>query len=331
MLYHYTNANALQNIIQYSSLWLTHVRYMNDNDELFGGLDKIIAQRDRKIKIDTCFEALKQKYGGMSEERLWADAALEVDQREKLLRSDVGYGPLSAIESFKNNVCMFVCSFCQTGDLLSQWRGYASDDIGYCIEFDEELIKHALENYECSNKIRTSGILDCIYIDDKKEELIDKVSSELKEEKIETETLVEDDLLDVLDLELASDESAQEVVDLFSGSVYTVSYEKVPVVFSKALMTAVKLKNKSFIEENEKRLVIDTDGYDSEQIKHRNRAGVILPYIPFKFDKRAVKSITVGPHHHSKLASEGLKLFLKGIYSEEEMPEVIESDIPLRR
>lgn len=44
---------------------------------------------------------------------------------------------------------MFVACFCESGDLLSQWRGYGSDH-GYAIEFETSVLNKSLGALEFS-------------------------------------------------------------------------------------------------------------------------------------------------------------------------------------
>jgi hypothetical protein len=103
-LFHYTDLNGFQGIISNHDLWLTHLRYSNDEEEMLHGqrvVSDVIA-KDLKVKPNpkkTAFlAAVKQKL------------AQQVD--------------------------VYICCFCLEGDLLSQWRGYGASGSGVSVCID---------------------------------------------------------------------------------------------------------------------------------------------------------------------------------------------------
>lgn len=101
LLYHYTDLRGLQGIVESHDLWLTHSRYLNDEEELTHGLDVAV--------------------GVLKEERDAAAAGSTrrgyVEKLEALLRQPIPEG-------------VYTCSFCETDNVLSQWRGYAANGTG---------------------------------------------------------------------------------------------------------------------------------------------------------------------------------------------------------
>lgn len=101
ILYHYTSAAGLQGILESGSVWATDVAFLNDEQELRLGLDKFL----KNFK-----EQIRTKYDSEDYDRL--------------------AGSFRVWEHIRH----FVSSFSEDGDLLSQWRGYASPG-GYAIGF----------------------------------------------------------------------------------------------------------------------------------------------------------------------------------------------------
>jgi hypothetical protein len=98
-IFHYTTVSGLTGIITHRELWASDCRFLNDGTELSYALN-IFHTQVKKLKLPSLD-------GG-------------------------GYrlaGP--SLEQF----CMFITCFCEDGDLLSQWRGYGTDQ-GYALGFD---------------------------------------------------------------------------------------------------------------------------------------------------------------------------------------------------
>lgn len=111
VLYHYTNYYGLEGIVRSKTMWCTQIQYLNDFSELRHGLD-LLAKIGRKEFNGTHF-------GG--------------DETNTYINSLA-------------NARMFVCSFTEAGDLLSQWRGYTGSS-GASVSFSvEALRKQANQN-----------------------------------------------------------------------------------------------------------------------------------------------------------------------------------------
>jgi len=116
-LFHYTDINAVKAILENEKLWLTDVRYLNDSEEMHNGITVLIDYIKNQVK----------KFPDRHE--LFTLAAEYV---ESGLIGTTNYG--------LENRPVFICSFSQAGDLLSQWRAYGS----YAIEFTSDAIPHLL-------------------------------------------------------------------------------------------------------------------------------------------------------------------------------------------
>lgn len=102
LLYHYTSSVGLQGILTSKNIWASDIRYLNDAHEFVYGLDQLIPELTKQI-----VDELKNEY---------AEPALKI-----ILGAD--------------DARYFVACFCEDGDLLSQWRGYAAPG-GFSLGFD---------------------------------------------------------------------------------------------------------------------------------------------------------------------------------------------------
>ena len=139
-LFHYTSLSSASQILYSKSLWLTKIQYLNDTSEL-------------KIAFDLFKNAV--------ELRLKELITNETEKSKFLLLAK------SQIDSFKQtNLC--VASFCENGDLLSQWRAYGSGGLGVALGFSGKRLEE-LQNTGFTN------IWKCIY----RPEIQERVANDL--------------------------------------------------------------------------------------------------------------------------------------------------------
>lgn len=107
-LCHYTTLDGALGIIEGGDLWLSHLRFSNDNEE----------QRYGQRLVNAEVESLRRNpVAGVSASLLAAvQARLAAAQEQPI----------------------YICCFCEVDNLLSQWRGYAENGGGVSIEFDPE-------------------------------------------------------------------------------------------------------------------------------------------------------------------------------------------------
>jgi hypothetical protein len=130
VLHHYTSPSGLLGILKSGNLWLTDALFLNDQSEL--------------------------SYGrGLVTEVLRDRAALSGEQ----LRTIFEY----AIQDFEVapspsgiRVRFYVTSFCENGNLLSQWRAYAAS--GYSLGFDATRLKSSDSHGDSRQRIRLRRI-----------------------------------------------------------------------------------------------------------------------------------------------------------------------------
>ena len=108
-LCHYTSLEGALGIIQGSDLWLSHLRFSNDDEEFLHGLRLVTEELEAQI--------LAAQPDAERVSRIQAVQALIEKQREQPI---------------------YICCFCEHDNLLSQWRGYADNGGGVSIEFDAQ-------------------------------------------------------------------------------------------------------------------------------------------------------------------------------------------------
>ncbi len=140
-LYHYTNLAGLQGIVSGNDLWLTHVRYCNDDEELTHG-QKVVAET-----------LVAQKKANPQPEQL-----KYLELVEQLLRRPLSEG-------------VYVCCFCAEDNLLSQWRGYAENGTGVSIQFDHKEFE-SLTGADCPHGLLR--LWKVFYDDDKQRTIVSK-------------------------------------------------------------------------------------------------------------------------------------------------------------
>lgn len=126
VLYHYTNYEGANGIVTSKALWLTKIQYLNDTSELH-------------LTINLFREVVEKRAG-----------QIEDEQKRDFLK-----GASNQLESFRStNIC--VGSFCENGDLLSQWRAYGNLGSGVSLGFQGQALK------SLSNKGRMN-LWKCVY------------------------------------------------------------------------------------------------------------------------------------------------------------------------
>lgn len=115
-LYHYTDASAVQSMLERKKFWLTDLRFMNDSTELLHGIDFLT-------------KAMHLQPYGLFYDHQYANSAVEYLSTSLSLYQDA-----TRLED-----PVFSMSFSEKQDLLSQWRGYG----GYAVRFDRQCLEAA--------------------------------------------------------------------------------------------------------------------------------------------------------------------------------------------
>lgn len=106
-LYHYTTQEGLLGIVNSRALWATSIHYLNDSTEFNYTFNLLKHQLESKIRAST--------------------------KRSPALYRRV----LSSLGHLKQNVTVYVGSFTEDGDSLSQWRAYTQNGIGFSLGFKD--------------------------------------------------------------------------------------------------------------------------------------------------------------------------------------------------
>jgi hypothetical protein len=283
-LFHYTTPPATQAIIESGRLWATHAAYLNDASEL---------SHCRAILDSLCREL----------------AATEntIEGREYLRRS------VEEVASLKNERQAFVMSFCQEGDLLSQWRSYAGGATGYALGFSSAGLIHGTE----LSVPHPTGALSLVKV-------FETVNYDGDRHRKTIRALVVGVLQIMKDqLGQASDLPGPSAVD----EALSFTREHLPEY-------ETAFKNPAFCEEKEWRLVIPFRG-DSAPWSFRTRGPSIVPFLNVRLavregsraGKLPLSSVRVGPTT-PPLTEDSLRILLdRHGYSE---AKIGRSQIPLR-
>jgi hypothetical protein len=278
-LYHYTTAAGLLGILRNSTLWATDLRFLNDAQEAIYA-QELVTNAVRGMKnpvLDPGHFAYEM-----------GEAAVETfaQYREYVL---------DALNSAEFGV--YVACFCESGDLLSQWRGYGADH-GYAIELKADALATALGGLNTYPP--ATGLARVRYGSDA--------------------------AADVVSL-------AVEAVADFNLNHPGVKAEYKALHLAALLAT---IKNPGFYEEKEWRLFAAFDRYQQgpivdpvshEPTRFRSTPMAIVPYIEVQLPSDAIVTVRVGPGSSTDVREAGVRRLLEclGLNA-----TVLRSDVPLR-
>ena len=284
LLFHYTDLDGLRGILAERSLRMSHSSTLNDPAELEYG--KLLA-----------IEVI---------ERLLVDSEL-ADVREFLR------GLIGLVRSIGNSIHdLFVTSFCEDGDLLSQWRGYTQRGSGYNLGF------------RFSEHTRYSSVKPLL--ESSKPPALRKVIYE----RLRQSELVEKYLRGVIGAARAATKRGGDVLRTrLAGMQMTIQGTLTDLVLC--------FKSSSFSEEKEWRFFrLVMDSHEPEAIGFNFTQNTIRPYRPvWLFDLAngtignfPLQRLTSGPAHEAVQGKQSLRLFLRATArSDAEVPLNSISDV----
>lgn len=279
-LFHYTDAGGLLGILRDSKLWASDLRFLNDAQEAIYAL-----------------ELFKSALGDLRNPAL-EESHPSHQYSEEFGRTFEGYKRGVADELGSPKFPVYVTCFCESGDLLSQWRAYGTDH-GYTIEFNAEAIESAAEEIPGYHPDRM--LMAVRY---GREAAVQVLSTALQN--------------------VLSDTNLGHV------GVHA-HYMALRLT---AMLAAVK--HPGFSEEREWRTVIPFESYEAyarmesperNLTRFRSSSIAIVPYIEIPFPREAVVRIRVGPGRHADIRQQGVQRLLD---SRGYQAEVLISEVPVR-
>lgn len=271
-MYHYTDQSGLIGILKTWEIWATKIQYLNDTSEFSLALT---------LASDTL------------------DAAYKLNRFKK---HSWFLEMLSESIQSMERINIFVASFSEDPDSLSQWRAYGGRSSGYGIGFlSSALSAAAIENDFLLAK--------CIY----KEHLQHSLVRELVDSFLEYG-------VNVFPASLVDPDHDPKVEDILYR------FE------SQLLRTAPLLKNNHFADEREWRLVSDVFGSSHPRVSFRPGTSMITPYyrlsLSSKKIRKRVHQVVVGPTPHMRYAIASVRMCTTAC--KVECGKVIRSQIPFR-
>jgi hypothetical protein len=253
-LYHYTSQYGFLGIIQAGGVWASHTSFLNDSSE-----------------CSHAFEIAKQLVGAM------------LDYDDYL---DVFTWQLSNALHAQDTPDLFITSFSERADLLSQWRGYCPGGSGMCVGFDAAKIQEYCEQ----NGYRFER---CIYDRDSLSEHIRKLIDQCWE-------MYPQPSLGRADFAALS---ASESVTFSHGYRMAVTVGRhmdqakgaIHWFCEELAQLAPLYKNEGFHEEAEWRIVVK---HPCTMLKFRAGLSCLIPYVELNIleEKSTLREVVVGPN-----------------------------------
>ena len=216
-LYHYTSIQGLIGIIESKTIWATSIYHLNDKQELYHSIDLFL----------TALDELLEKYGIQKEDQKLGPLAAALSLATKIGNHEIGQAAflttLRKVLLFDRTLPLFISSFSEEGNQLSQWMSYCKNSPGFSIGFNFQKLKNIVDHSGNYNKI-----VKCIYNVNDQKEKVDEFSSTVIDPEVKFLTGSEDSKL---------------------------IGEKVMLILYKILIESPILKNYHFKDEKEWRLI----------------------------------------------------------------------------
>lgn len=252
-LYHYTDLNALISIISEHDLWLTNSMFSNDDNEIKHGYS---------IAHGVVQKRIKQNQNGFK----------------------TGY--YKRVEELLNKPShgVYFCCFCEEGNRLSQWRGYAENGTGVSIGFNSTGFTRFTGSDMPPEKIGLMRLWQVYYKDSEKREIVEAAL----------------DLIPEIHMHEPEDSIAEHTAAAIHFFLPT-------------------FKNKDFEEESERRLIFTPSKSCIVPPKYRYRKQMLVPYYSLKslmvaqnsvIDKLPVTKVMVGPGIRKDINKESIEMLL---------------------
>lgn len=284
MLYHYTSLQGLMGIVNSKSIWASDSDYLNDHSE-YSHLFNLVS------------DYINKNY-------FYDDYLSAYTHSVQMNRPKYG----------NKNPQVFIGSFSESSDLLSQWRGYCPESGGICIGFNRERLQ---------NMVKESGyeLKKCIYSEGEQNKIVAAV---VEKSILEFPKLIEDRALYEKLPDREQWEKASELNEYVSEGEGKVQADKVvSELYTSISAFAPLIKHKSFKEEVEWRIICK----DPKKIMFREATTYLIPYVALDIKPDFISEIIIGPNANSGRCLNSVKDFL-GLNGFENINYKI-SEIPL--
>jgi len=119
-LYHYTDAAGLIGIMRTKRIWASSIQHLNDTQEFAHAIGLIEEELNSRGRYYYDYDPASPRWALKEEAREW------FRRLDETLRNEI---------SGLKDTTLYVASFSEHKDVLSQWRGYCRDGNGYSIGF----------------------------------------------------------------------------------------------------------------------------------------------------------------------------------------------------
>lgn len=280
-LYHYTDSHALLGILRDKAIWASDYRYLNDASEMRRG-EEIVQEMAETLAKTTNVRVHR-----------WVLDSFAHHHRTDSLTQGSG---------------VFVASFSEEGNLLSQWRAYGANGAGYSIGFSN--LK--LPDREVEDSLVGVELFQCVYDEHEFRELVRARFAKV---------------LATLDRNIE-----QHGID--ESSIHALGGSAIAHMLRGVCSVIPRLKHAAFVEEREWRLVAMTlSKREHEILKFRGSARGMIPYLPLELcdegSQLALSSICVGPTQNPEVGRQTCAALLSSLkYAGDKL--ATESGIPYR-
>ena len=244
-IFHYTSLDGLLGIVQSKSLWASSIRHLSDAADFGYALDLAREKLNRKLKAER--GPWNTYYGEILRQLDWID-----------------------------DWTSFVGSFSEDGDLLSQWRAYTPNGIGFSVGMEYQ----SLVALAASQDFR---LIKCIY-DSTEHDII------LEELIVDSAALIKNGNTD----------------NAVTGFIVRL------MMYAPALKHPAFSEEREWRLVSS---FVGADPWDSSVTRFRSGKSMLIPYQEFRLarenEKLTISTMYVGPNPHLKLSVSSLSQLLK--------------------
>jgi len=291
-LYHYTTVSGLEGILSSSTLFATHIGYLNDAEEMKHGVSQIEQILSRTSDLVAATAIKRPEYG---------DQVLDyIDQ----LRSEFTSSHHQSLVKQPYVTCLSEMS-----DQLSQWRGYGGNG-GYAIHFDTKLLSRSVRTKGLEGPLRPGELT-----------LLQQIAYHPGQASVYLSGIM-DRFADAIC------EQAEEPHNSSRDAV-ALPYEFSLIELQNVIAV---MKNPAFDEEREFRIVAHPpdEWWDQDSCFHVGSSIGLIPRIRISFDPGCIIGVTVGPGENMQLRQQSLEHYFDMHCDTYPSVQVTESGVPFR-